>query len=929
MPPKKRTTTTTITAPMTDAAIKVLIAQGVADALAEIEANRTSRNGDDNHDSGTGSRRREQAARECTYSDFLKCQPLNFKGTKGVVSLTQWFEKIESALMWWNSHIKTVGHDTAYRMPWKTLKKMMTAKYCQRGEIKKLETKLWNLKVKGTDVLSYNQRFQELSLMCSRMFPEESDKVDKYVGGLPDLIQESVMASKPKTMEDAIEFATKLVNQKICSLANHQDCRSQHVATNNQRALGANQRAVTCFECGAQGHFKRDCPKVKNNNRGNQARNGGATIRAYVVGNARKKPDANVVTGTFLLNNRYASILFDTSADRSFVSTAFSSQIDIVPTALDHDYDIELADRKIIGVNTIIRGFTLNFFNHPFNVDLMPIELGSFDVIIGMDWKQQRERVSIEHHLVHQNSKVFAERMSCLFGTCYRKKAEDKSEEKRLEDVPIIQDFPEVFPEDLPGIPPTQQVEFQIDLVLGAAPVARAPYRLAPSEMKELSDQLQELSNKGFIRLSSSPWGASIFFVKKKDGSFRMCIDYQELNKLTVKNRYPLLRIDDLFDQLQGSSVYSKIDLRSGYHQLRVREEDILKTAFRTQYRYYEFQVMPFGLTNAPVSKSQQEHEEHLKLILELLKKDEFTPILALHEGAKNFIVYCDASHKGLGVVLMQNEKIIAYASRQLKIHEKNYKTRDLELGAVVFALKIWRHYMYGTKCTVFTDQKSLQHILNQKELNMRQRHWLESLSDYDLMTIGLDLPKQILEAQTMARKLENLKAEDVGGMLIENLRESDNLRKEKLEPRADRTLCLNNRSWLPCYGDLMTLIMHKSHKSKYSVHLGFDKTYQDMKILYWWPNMKDDIATYVSKCLICLKVKAEHQKPSGLLVQPKIPQWKWDNITMDFITKLLRTSGGYDTIWIYVTVLEVISEGIGYSAGYEYCLPYADRWTE
>ncbi|GJR78313.1 putative reverse transcriptase domain-containing protein [Tanacetum coccineum] len=231
------------------------------------------------------------------------------------------------------------------------------------------------------------------------------------------------------------------------------------------------------------------------------------------------------------------------------------------------------------------------------------------------------------------------------------KEIEDKSEKKRLEDVPIVKDFPEVFPEDLPGLPPTRQVEFQIDLVPGAAPVARAPYRLAPSEMKELSEQLKELSDKGFIRPSSSPWGAPVLFVKKKDGSFRMCIDYRELNKLTVKNRYPLPRIDDLFDQLQGSSVYSKIDLRSGYHQLRVRKEDIPKTAFRTRYGHYEFQVMPFGLTNAPAvfmdlmnrvckpyldkfvivfiddiliySKNKKEHKEHLKQILELLKKEE------------------------------------------------------------------------------------------------------------------------------------------------------------------------------------------------------------------------------------------------------------------------------------------------------------------
>ncbi|GKE13974.1 reverse transcriptase domain-containing protein, partial [Tanacetum coccineum] len=362
-------------------------------------------------------------------------------------------------------------------------------------------------------------------------------------------------------------------------------------------------------------------------------------------------------------------------------------------------------------------------------------------------------------------------------------------------------------------------------------PKKRAPYRLAPLEMQELSDQLQELADRGFIRPSTSPWGAPVLFVKKKDGSFRMCIDYRELNKLTIKNRYPLPRIDDLFDQLQGSSVYSKIDLISGYHQLRVRDEDIPKTAFRTRYEHYEFQVMPFGLTNAPAvfmdlmnrmcklyldkfmivfiddiliySRNKEEHANHLRIILELLKKEKLyakfskcdfwisivqflghvidrqgihvdpanieavknwashtTPteihqflglagyyrrfikdfskiakslteltqknkkyiwgedqesafqllkhklyealILALPEGNDDFVVYCDASHQGLGTVLMQREKVIAYASRQLKPYEENYTTHDLELGAVVFTLKIWRHYLYGTKCTVF-----------------------------------------------------------------------------------------------------------------------------------------------------------------------------------------------------------------------------------
>ncbi|GJZ69020.1 putative reverse transcriptase domain-containing protein [Tanacetum coccineum] len=701
---------------------------------------------------GIGRGRTERTARECTYTDFLKCQPMNFKGTEGVVGLTQWFERIETvfnisncavenqvkfatctlhgvALTWWKSHVKTVGQDAAHGMPWNTLMKMMTAKYYSRNEIKKLEMEIWKLKVKGTDLESYTQRFQELALMCGRMFPEESDKIEKYVGGLPDMIHGSVMAYKPKIMHDAVEFATKLVDKKIrtfakpyiagprekkpyggskplCSKCNYhhdgpcapkchkcnrvghlaRDCRSPTNANtaNNQRGTRAGQKA-TCFECGAQGHFKRECPKLKNNNRGNQGGNGNAPAKVYVVGNAGTNPDSNIVTGTFLLNNRYAYILFDTGADRSFVSTAFSSQIDITPTTLDHYYDVELADEKIIGINTIIRGCTLNFLNHPFNIDLMHVEIGSFDVIIGMDWLAKYHAVIVcaekiiripwgnETLIVHgdgsdRGNETRLNIISCtktqkyMLKGCHvflalvtTKKTEDKPEGKRLEDVPIVLDFPEVFPEDLPGLPPTRQVEFQIDLIPGVAPVARAPYRLAPSEMKELSDQLQELSDKGFIRPSSSPWGAPVLFVKKKDGSFRMCIDYRELNKLTVKNRYPLPRIDDLFDQLQGSNVYSKIDLRSGYHQLRVREEDIPKTAFRTRYGHYEFQVMPFGLTNAPAvfmdlmnrvckpyldkfvivfiddiliySRNKKKHKEHLKSILELLKKEEFQGI--------------------------------------------------------------------------------------------------------------------------------------------------------------------------------------------------------------------------------------------------------------------------------------------------------------
>ncbi|GKB80757.1 putative reverse transcriptase domain-containing protein [Tanacetum coccineum] len=426
-PAPETTTTTTVT----NAQLQEIIDQGVTAALAALDANRST-NGDDSHVSGTGVRRTERVAREYTYPDFMKCQPLNFKGTERVVELIQWFKKMEivfsisncsvenqikfstctllaGALTWWNSHVRTVGHDVAYAMTWTDLKNKMTDKYCPRVEIKKLEAEL--------------------------MFPEESNKIERYVGGLSDMIHGSVVASKPKIMQEAIEIATKLMDKKIrtfversgekksyvgskplcikcnyhhdgpcapkchkCNRVRHLacDCRSTANANtaNNQKGIGAGQKP-TCYECGAHGHFKRDCPKLKNNNCSNQARNGNAPAKVYAVGRAGTNPDSNVVTGTFLLNNHYDSVLFDTGVDRSFVSTAFSSQIDITPTALDHYYDVELADGRIIRLNTILRGCTLKFLNHPFNIDLMPVELGSLDVIMGMDWLAKYQAVIV------------------------------------------------------------------------------------------------------------------------------------------------------------------------------------------------------------------------------------------------------------------------------------------------------------------------------------------------------------------------------------------------------------------------------------------------------------------------------------------------------------------------------------------------------
>ncbi|GJT19805.1 putative reverse transcriptase domain-containing protein [Tanacetum coccineum] len=459
-------------------------------------------------------------------------------------------------------------------------------------------------------------------------------------------------------------------------------------------------------------------------------------------------------------------------------------------------------DRNLVEIDKVIKGCKLEIEGHVFDIDLIPFGHGSFDVIIGKDWLSNYKAEIICHEEVVRiplpDGKVLR-----VLGERPEEKARlfmgAKAGDKKQEEIVVVRDFPEVFSDDLSGLPPIREIEFRIELILGATPVAKSPYRLAPSELEELSGQLKELQDKGFIRPSSSPWGAPVLFVKKNDGSFRMCIDYRELNKLTVKNRYPLSRIDDLFDQLQGSQFFSKIDLRSGYHQLRVHEDDIPKTAFRTRYGYFEFTVMPFGLTNAPTifmdlmnrvcrpyldkfvivfiddiliySKTQEEHVEHLRLVLKLLKKEKLYAKFSKCEFWLREV-------KFLGHVINGNE-----------IHVDPSK---------IEAIKNWKAPRTPTKkCKTF--------------------NWGE---------------EQELAFQTLKDKL--------------------------------------------CNAPVLALP----------------------------DGPKDFVAMWLVDALsrkkrIADKVKAEHQRPFGHLQQPEIPVWKWEEIAMDFVTKLPRTSSGHDTIWV------------------------------
>ncbi|XP_061999269.1 uncharacterized protein LOC133716595 [Rosa rugosa] len=717
-------------------------------------------------------------------------------------------------------------------------------------------------------------------------------------------------------------------------------------ASTSQSAQFGQYQTVGCFMCGQQDHFRRDCPLLTQGARSTPTQTVGQSsagrstsgARTSSVGRAssqqgraqRGRPvtharlhamtqqegrdSPKVIVGTLFIFNQPALTLIDPSATHSFMSSRFPCFANVPSSLLIGEWYVSLLAGEALKIEWVFNNCGVMVDGFCLEANLIPLDLVEFDVILGMDFLETHGalvdcfRKEVVFQSLGKPEITFrGERnilSSCLISAITAKKllnkgcqaylahiVDTKREVLNIEDILVVRKFPDVFPDELPGLPPVREIDFTIELLPGTTPIYQAPYRMAPAELKELKTQLQELLDKGFIRPSVSPWGAPVLFVKKKDDTLRLCIDYRKLNKVTVKNKYPLPRIDDLFDQLRGAKVFSKIDLRTGYHQLRIRESDVPKTAFRSRYGHYEFVVMPFGLTNAPAafmdlmnrvfrpyldrfvivfiddilvySKSDELHIKHLKLVLRTLRearlyaklsKCEFwlnsigflghvvsaegvsvdpqkveavlnwgrpttvteirsflglagyyrrfvqdfsrlaapftkltrkgakfvwseecgqsfqelkgrltrAPVLALPDDSGEYVIYSDASRQGLGCVLMQHGNVIAYASRQLKPHEMNYPTHDLELAAVVLALKLWRHYLYGARCQIFTDHKSLQHLLNQRDLNLRQRRWLELIKDYDC-TIEYHPGRANVVADALSRKpfssLAHLKA--------------------------------------------------------------------------------------------------------------------------------------------------------------------------
>ncbi|KAJ9538901.1 hypothetical protein OSB04_031634 [Centaurea solstitialis] len=866
-------------------------------------------------------------ARSASYKDFMACQLPQFDGQKDPIASTRWLADIEGAFLtwacsdevkvryvsnllrkagkdWWSIVNKSRSAEQIAAMAWEEFTELFKEQYVSLVEIERLTGEFLQMKQTTESVNEITDMFLERSVFCQDYVKNERMKKYRYLEILNPEIREFVAISY---RELELERPDRKKKAEATPDLEAVERKSTKKARKREKCTKSTQERLGDREI--PNLAPPDSTELK--------------IRCLASPN-QQSGDRQMAPGRFPLN---ISLLLQFKA----------CSIHERSTGYEEEREWEYEGcRYAAGV-----------------------DLRSSVVVLSPDFRLSRmcTMAKARKHVLRGGRSYLA----------YVIDSRVEPRKKTVADVPVVSEYPDVFPDNLPGIPPERQVEFRIELVPGATLVAKAPYRLAPPEMMELSKQLGELLDKGFICPSTSPWGASILFVKKKDGSMRMCIDYRELNKLMVLEDRSLLR-------------------------LKVREEDVHKTTFRTCYGHFEFIVMPFGLTNAPAafmdlmnrvyrpmldrsvivfiddiliySRSKEEHVDHLRHVLELYAKfskcdfwlqevqflghlvnregikvdpakveavlkwetpktpteirsflglagyyrrfiQDFSkiavpltkmtrknerfmweaafdtlrrklceaPVLTLPEGVEDLTVYCDASYHGLGCVLMQRGKVIAYASRQLKTHEANYSTHDLELAAVVFALKLWRHYLSGVCCTIYTDHKSLHYFMDQRNLNMRQRRWLEVIKDYDC-EILYHPGKANVVADALSRKGNSLLLRvpcmrmTVSASLIELIRQSqeeavkkENQQKERIKGQVDQ-LVADNRGlltrygwvWVPVSSEARQTLLDGAHKSKFSIHPGATKMYRDLSTDYWWPDMKRDVARYVEKCLTCLR---------------------------------------------------------------------------
>ncbi|GAU31786.1 hypothetical protein TSUD_22320 [Trifolium subterraneum] len=994
-------------------------------------------------------------------------------------------------------------------MNWTNFRRLFINHYVPESFSYKMEKELQELKQGNMSVADYTMKFNELIRYAADgpEAPTEAWKIKKYRMGLRadiahvvtmqpianfgDLIQRSYHA------ESGLEEIRKERGEAMHKRKDHgkynahlkpKGSPSKGKQTYSPRSPrncsecgfpheGECPRAKgVCYYCRQPGHFKSECPKLKK-----QSEASGTTKskgRVYSLDGKKIKSDNALIMDVCLLGQNEILVLFDCGATNSFISVDCVQRLNLQSSPLIPPMTVSVATGGKVVSKRVCPNCPVLVSGKTYHIDLICLPLKDLDVVLGMDWlsantiyigcAEKNLYVPIDVNAesraltallqnTHQMIQYLAASNNC-FSIMF---TIDPKPSLGSSDIPIVCEYLDVFSDDVVSLPPEREIEFSIDLVPGSQPIYVAPYRMSPLELRELKSQLEELLQKHFIRPSVSPWGVPVLLVKKKDGTMRLCIDYRQLNKVTIKNKYPLPRIDDLLDQLRGATIFSKIDLRSGYHQIRIKSSDVSKTAFRTRYGHYEFLVMPFGLTNAPAvfmdymnrifqpyldkfvvifiddiliySRNSQEHAVHLRIVLEILRekqlyakfskcefwltevkflghvisqggvsvdqskveavlnwerprtvtevrsflglagyyrrfilgfseialpltrltrkgvpfewdadcewsfvnlKEKLTsaPVLVIPDPNRKFVVYCDASNKGLGCVLMQDGAVV------LKSHEENYPTHDLELAAIIFALKIWRHHLYGVQFDLFSDHKSLKYLFDQKDLNMRQRRWMEYLKDFDF-SLNYHPGKANVVADALSRKSlyasellmhqcdlyekfrdlnlnvifrkDGVKMNrmelscDLRSMIARAQVYDDELQKRIGKPEfsvaEDGVIQFGGRICVPNNKELKRLILEEAHKSGFSIHPGSTKMYHDLKKNQWWPNMKAEIAEFVSRCIVCQQVKIEHQKPAGPLQPLEIPEWKWEHITMDFVGGLPRNQKGQDSIWVIV----------------------------
>ncbi|KAA0051715.1 pol protein [Cucumis melo var. makuwa] len=935
------------------------------------------------------------------------------------------------------------------------------------------------------------------------MIATEAARADKFVRGLRLDIQGFVRAFRPATPADALRLAVDLSLQER---ANSSKVVGRGSTSGQKRK--AEQQPISVpqwnfksggefrhfqqkpFEVGEAARRKPLCTTCGKHHLGRCLFETRTCFKCaphqgevFATNKTEAERAGTVVTGTLPVLGHYALVLFDSGSSHSFISSAFVLHARLEVEPLQHVLSVSTPSGECMLSMEKVKACLIEIAGRVIEVTLLVLDMLDFDVILGMDWlatnhasidcsrkevafnppslasfkfKGEGSRSLPKVISAMRASKLLSQSTWSILASVVDTREVDVS----LSSKPVIRDYLDIFPEELPGLPPRRKIEFTIELEPGTIPISRAPYRMTPTELKELKVQLQELLDKGFIRSSVSPWGAPVLFVKKKDGSMRLCIDYRELNKL------------------------------------RIKDGDVPKTAFRSRYGHYEFIVMSFGLTNASAvfmdlmnrvfrkfldtfvivfiddiliySKTEAEHEEHLRMVLQTLRDNKFyakfskcefwlkqvsflghvvskagvsvdpakikavtswprpstvsevrsvlgltgyyrrfvekfsciatpltqltrkgapfvwskacedsfqnlkeklvtAPVLTVPDGSGSFVIYSDASKKGLGCVLMQQGKVVAYASRQLKSHEQNYPSHDLELAAVVFALKIWRHYLYGEKIQIFTNHKSLKYFFTQKELNMRQRRWLKLVKDYDC-EILYHPGKANAVADTFSRKVshsaalitrqaplhQDLERAEIAvsvgvvTMQLAQLTVQPTLRQKIIDAQSkdpylvekrglaaagqavefsissDGGLLFERRLCVPSDIAVKTELLSEAHSSPFSMHPGSTKMYQDLKRVYWWRNMKREVAEFVSKCLVCQQVKAPRQKPAGLLQPLSVPKWKWENVSMDFITGLPRTLRGFTVIWVVVDRLTKSAHFVSGKSTYT-----ASKWAQ